>query len=47
MVKYIRPILDIQMKEGNNQSYQGKASLGLISSKLLLEGPVSRQRKLD
>lgn len=37
-------VLDIQMKEGNNQSYQGKASIGLISSKLLLEGPIQKDQ---
>ena len=37
-------VLDIQMKEGNNQSFQGKASLGLISSKLLLEGPIQQDK---
>lgn len=35
-------VLDVQMKEGNNQSYEGKASIGLISSKLQLEGPIQK-----
>ena len=35
-------VLDIQMKEGNNQEYEGKASIGLISSKLQLEGPIEK-----
>ena len=37
-------VLDVQMKEGNNQNFQGKASLGMISSKLLLEGPIQKDR---
>lgn len=37
-------VLDVQMKEGNNQYYEGKASIGLISSKLLLEGPIQKDR---
>lgn len=35
-------VLDVQMKEGNNQEYEGKASIGLISSKLQLEGPIEK-----
>jgi hypothetical protein len=33
-------ILDITMKEGNNQKFQGDGSIGLISSRLTLEGPL-------
>jgi hypothetical protein len=33
-------VLDIKMKEGNNKKFGGEASIGLISSKLTLEGPV-------
>lgn len=35
-------VLDVQMREGNNQEYEGKASIGLISSKLQLEGPIEK-----
>lgn len=37
-------ILDIQMKEGNNQEYKGEVSLGLISSRLTMEGPILKNR---
>jgi len=33
-------VLDIQMKEGNNQNFQGEGGIGLISSRLTLEGPI-------
>ena len=33
-------VLDISTKDGNNQTFSGNASIGLISSKLLLEGPI-------
>jgi len=35
-------VLDVQMREGNNQEYEGKASIGLISSKLQFEGPIEK-----
>ena len=35
-------VLDIQLKNGNNDHFRYDFSLGLISSKLLLEGPLSR-----
>lgn len=33
-------VLDIATKDGNNQQFGGNFSLGLISSKLFLEGPI-------
>ncbi len=33
-------VLDIKMKEGNNKEFKGEGSVGLISSKLTLEGPI-------
>ena len=33
-------VLDISTKDGNNRSFGGNASFGLINSKLFLEGPV-------
>ncbi len=35
-------VIDISMKEGNNQEFKGSASIGLISSKLTLEGPIKK-----
>lgn len=40
----IASVLDITMKEGNNQNFHGNASIGLISSKLLLEGPIQNNK---
>ena len=37
-------VVDIQMKEGNKNDFQGNASLGLIASKLLLEGPIGKNK---
>ena len=36
----ISSVLDIQMKEGNAKSYQAQGGIGLISSRLTLEGPI-------
>lgn len=35
-------VIDISMKEGNNQELKGTGSVGLISSKLTLEGPLAK-----
>lgn len=35
-------IIDITMKEGNNQQKQGEFTLGLVNSGLLLEGPIKK-----
>ncbi|MDP5171226.1 MAG: TonB-dependent receptor, partial [Bacteroidia bacterium] len=35
-------ILDIQMRNGANDSLQGEVNLGIISSKILVEGPVKK-----
>ena len=37
-------IIDIHLKEGNNQKISGEGSIGLISSKILLEGPVKGEQ---
>jgi hypothetical protein len=33
-------VIDVRMKEGNNQKFQGAATIGLMSSKVSFEGPV-------
>lgn len=38
-------VIDITMKEGNNQKFSGEGSIGLISSKLTLEGPLGKNKK--
>ncbi len=37
-------VLDIRMKEGNNKETHGEFSVGLISSKLTVEGPVKKNK---
>ena len=36
-------VIDISMKEGNNQAFHGEGSIGLVSSKLTLEGPIKSE----
>jgi hypothetical protein len=38
----IASVLDISMKEGNTEKFHGNAGIGLISSKILLEGPIKK-----
>lgn len=38
----ISSVLDIHLKEGNLKHFQGKGSIGLLSSNLTLEGPVKK-----
>ncbi len=37
-------VLDIAMKDGNNQEWHGAGGIGLISSRLTLEGPLVKDR---
>jgi outer membrane receptor for ferrienterochelin and colicin len=37
-------VLDIRLKEGNNKEYKAQGSVGLISSKLTLEGPIVKNK---
>ncbi|MFW5777760.1 MAG: TonB-dependent receptor, partial [Bacteroidota bacterium] len=37
-------VLDIQMKDGSKEKIQGEAGIGLISSRLTLEGPVIKDK---
>jgi outer membrane receptor for ferrienterochelin and colicin len=37
-------VLDIRMKEGNSEKFSGSGSIGLISSKFLLEGPIIKNK---
>lgn len=37
-------VLDVRQKEGNNKQYGGVAEVGLISSKLMFEGPIVKER---
>jgi hypothetical protein len=37
-------ILDVHMKEGNNTEFHGQGGIGLISSRLTLEGPIVKNK---
>jgi hypothetical protein len=37
-------VLDVKMKEGNNKEYQVSGGIGLISSRLTVEGPIQKER---
>lgn len=37
-------VLDIKMKEGNNQNYNVSGGIGLISSRLNVEGPIQKDK---
>lgn len=37
-------VVEINMKEGNNKEFHGEGSIGLISSRLTLEGPIIKER---
>ena len=37
-------VLEINMKEGNMKEFHGEGSIGLISSKLTLEGPIKKDK---
>lgn len=37
-------VLDIKMKEGNNKNYQASGGIGLISSRLTVEGPIQKEK---
>jgi hypothetical protein len=37
-------VLDVRMKEGNNQKFSGEGGIGLISSRLTLEGPIVKSK---
>ena len=37
-------VLDIVMKNGNDQSYHGEASIGVIASKFAFEGPIKKNQ---
>lgn len=40
----VSSVLDITLNEGNNKSFHGTGGIGLISSRLLLEGPIIKNK---
>lgn len=40
----VSSVLDITLNEGNNKSFHGTGGIGLISSRLLLEGPIVKNK---
>ncbi len=37
-------VIDMQMKDGNKEKIKGEAGIGLISSRLMLEGPIKKDK---
>ncbi|MBI5915014.1 MAG: TonB-dependent receptor [Bacteroidetes bacterium] len=37
-------VIDVRMKEGNNQRFAGTGGIGLITSRLTLEGPIEKDK---
>ncbi len=37
-------VIDVSLKEGNMKEFHGSASIGLISSKMMLEGPIKKDK---
>ena len=37
-------VIDVTMRDGNNQKFHGKGGIGLISSRLTLEGPIVKNK---
>ena len=37
-------VIDISMKEGNSQEFKGEGAIGLVASKLTLEGPIIKDK---
>lgn len=37
-------VLEMQMKDGDRQNFHGEAGIGIISSRLLLEGPILKEK---
>ena len=40
-------VLDITMKDGNNKSYHADGGIGVIASRLTLEGPIQKNKSSD
>jgi len=40
----IASVLDIYQREGNSKEYHAEGGIGLLSSRLLVEGPISKER---
>ncbi len=40
----VSSVVDVRTKQGNNKEFHGKASIGLIASKLALEGPLVKDK---
>ncbi len=37
-------VIDVKLKEGNNKKFSGAGGIGLISSRLTLEGPIQKEK---
>jgi len=40
----IASVLDVQTKEGNTQTFQGRGGIGAVTSRMIVEGPIIRDK---
>ncbi len=40
----ISSVIDVQMKEGNNEAFEVEGGIGLISSRLTIQGPIAKEK---
>lgn len=40
-------VIDIRMKEGNKNEFHGEGGIGLVASRLMLEGPIGKKKKIS
>ncbi len=40
----IAGVFDLEMRDGNNEKYEGSAQLGLLGTELMLEGPLGKKK---
>ena len=43
----VSSVVDLRMKEGNRKEWHGAGGIGLLSSRLTLEGPIGRREKVS
>ncbi|WP_116105611.1 TonB-dependent receptor [Lewinella sp. IMCC34191] len=43
----VSSVVDLRMKEGNRKDWHGRGGIGLLSSRLTLEGPIGKREKVS
>ena len=43
----VSSVVDLRMKEGNRKAWHGRGGIGLLSSRLTLEGPIGKSEKVS